>query len=92
MSSEFFSLVSDGTSWKSLSPWCAESLIRLAAFPSQREVQTVSIGGLSDGLGSIHEALKFRVVLDRAGAIPSCDTNRNNVFCGASLKVGENRN
>ena len=50
----------------------------------------MSIGGLSDGLGSIHEALKFRVVLDRAGAIPSCDTNRNNVFYGASLKVGEN--
>ena len=47
--------------------------------------------GLSDGLGFIHEALKLPAVLDRAGAIPSFDTARKNVFYGAPVKVGENR-
>ena len=45
--------------------------------------------GLRDGLGYIHDLLEFLAVLDRAGAIPSCDTPRKNAFCGASVKPGE---
>ena len=45
--------------------------------------------GLRDGLGYIHDLLQFLVVLDRAGAIPSCDTIRKNAFYGAPVKVGE---
>ena len=44
---------------------------------------------LRDGLGFVHDHLQFLVVLDRAGAIPSCDTTRKNAFCGASVKIGE---
>ena len=47
--------------------------------------------GLRDGLGFIHDLLKFLAVLDRAGAIPSCDTTRKNAFYGASVQVGESR-
>ena len=31
----------------------------------------------------------FLAVLDRAGAIPSCDTTRKDAFYGASVKFGE---
>ena len=47
--------------------------------------------GLRDGLGFVHDTLQFLVVLARAGAIPSCDTNRKNAFHGASVKIGESR-
>jgi len=35
---------------------------------------------LSDGLGFVHNPLQFIAVLDRAGAIPSCDTTGKNTF------------
>ena len=47
--------------------------------------------GLCNGLGYIHDLLSFLAVLGRAGAIPSCNTTRKNVFYGASVKVGESR-
>ena len=45
--------------------------------------------GLRDGLDFVHDPLQFLVVLDRAGAIPSCDITRKNAFYGASVKDGE---
>ena len=45
--------------------------------------------GLRDGLGFVHDLLQFLAVLDRAGAIPSCDTTRKDAFYGASVKAGE---
>ena len=47
--------------------------------------------GLCDGLGFVHDPLWFLAVLDRAGAIPSCNTTRKNTFYGASVKVSESQ-
>ena len=47
--------------------------------------------GLRDGLGYVHDPLQLRVVLVRAGAIPSCDTSGKDAFYGAPVKVGESR-
>ena len=45
--------------------------------------------GLHDRLDFVHDPLQFFAVLDRAGAIPSCETTRKNAFYGAPIKVGE---
>ena len=66
----------------------------LAAFPEAAgSVDRVNgwEAGLFDGLGYIHDLLQILAVLGRAGARPSCDTSGKNAFCGASVKVGENR-
>ena len=47
--------------------------------------------GLRDGLGFIHNPLQFLMVLERAGAIPSCDTTGKDAFYGTPVKVGESR-
>jgi len=47
--------------------------------------------GLSDGLGFVHNPLWFLAVLDRAGAIPSCDTSGKDAFYVASVKIAESR-
>ena len=51
----------------------AGSLIMLAAFPGQQDVDSINgwEAGLCDGLGYIHDLLEFLAVLGRAGAIPS---------------------
>ena len=64
----------------------------LAALPRQREdVDRVNgwEAGLRDGLGYIYDLLQFLAVLDRVGAIPSCDTTGKNAFYGAYIEVGE---
>ena len=43
------------------------------------------------GLGFVHDTLWFLAILDRAGAIPSCDIFRKGAFYDASVKAGESR-
>jgi len=46
---------------------------------------------LRDGVSCVLNPLSSLAVLDRAGAIQSCDTTRTNAFYDASVKAGENR-
>ena len=43
--------------------------------------------GLSNGLGFVHDPLKFIVVLDRAGAIPSCAATRKDALYGTFVML-----
>lgn len=44
---------------------------------------------LCDGLGNIHDCLKFHAISGRATAKPSCDASRKCDFSGASILIQE---